>query len=51
MTLGQEFGAYAMMVSQARSHIDDAAQELLDISLGATAIGTGITARPATRRW
>ena len=34
------------MVCQARSHIDDAAQELLDVSLGATAIGTGITSPP-----
>ena len=36
----------ATMVCQARSHIDDAAQELLDVSLGATAIGTGITSPP-----
>jgi hypothetical protein len=46
MTLGQEFTAYAAMVRQARSHIDEAAQELLDVSLGATAIGTGITSPP-----
>src|SRR6476620_8417069 len=46
MTLGQEFTAYATMIKQARSHIDDAAQELLDVSLGATAIGTGITSPP-----
>ena len=46
MTLGQEFTAYATMVSQARGHIDDAAKELLDVSLGATAIGTGITSPP-----
>ncbi len=46
MTLGQEFSAYATMIKQARSHIDDAAQELLDVSLGATAIGTGIASPP-----
>ena len=46
MTLGQEFSAYATMINQACSHIDDAAQELLDISLGATAIGTGIASPP-----
>ncbi len=46
MTLGQEFTAYAAMVGQARSHINEAAQELLDVSLGATAIGTGITSPP-----
>jgi aspartate ammonia-lyase len=46
MTLGQEFSAYAKMINQACSHIDDAAQELLDISLGATAIGTGIASPP-----
>ena len=34
------------MVRQARSHVDDAAQELLDVSLVATAIGTGITSPP-----
>ncbi|GLP81004.1 hypothetical protein TUM20984_24240 [Mycobacterium antarcticum] len=46
MTLGQEFTAYATMVAQARSHLDDAAQDLLDVSLGATAIGTGIASPP-----
>jgi lyase family enzyme len=46
MTLGQEFSAYATMINQACSHIDDAAHELLDISLGATAIGTGIATPP-----
>ena len=46
MTLGQEFSAYATMIGEARSHIDDAAQELLEINMGATAIGTGINSPP-----
>ena len=45
MTLGQEFGAYATMVGEARG-ARRRRDELLDVSLGATAIGTGITSPP-----
>ena len=46
MTLGQEFGAYAMMIDSATRAIDRAAYEFLDINMGATAIGTGINSPP-----
>ncbi len=46
MTLGQEFSAYAVMIDSAIRAIDHAAEELLDINMGATAIGTGITSPP-----
>jgi aspartate ammonia-lyase len=44
MTLGQEFGAYAVMVGETIRAIRSAADELLDVNLGATAIGTGLNA-------
>jgi aspartate ammonia-lyase len=46
MTLGQEFGAYAVMVREASRHLERAGAELLEIALGATAIGTGINSPP-----
>jgi aspartate ammonia-lyase len=46
MTLGQEFGAYAMMIESAIRAIERAAYEFLDINMGATAIGTGINSPP-----
>jgi aspartate ammonia-lyase len=46
MTLGQEFGAYAVMVGSAMSAIERAAYEFLAINMGATAIGTGINSPP-----
>ena len=44
MTLGQEFTTYAVMIDSAIRAIDNAAEELLDINMGATAIGTGLNA-------
>ncbi len=46
MTLGQEFSAYAMMIDSAGRALERAAEELLDINMGATAIGTGINSPP-----
>ena len=46
MTLGQSFGAYATALKNEIQHIDTAAQKFLTINMGATAIGTGITAEP-----
>ena len=46
MTLGQTFGAYANAMENELKKLDHAAQELLIINMGATAIGTGITAEP-----
>ncbi|CAG0934856.1 Aspartate ammonia-lyase [Rhodocyclaceae bacterium] len=46
MTLGQEFGAYAAMIGSAKKSMRIAADELLEINMGATAIGTGINSPP-----
>ena len=46
MTLGQEFGAYAVMVQTAMTALGRAVEELHEINMGATAIGTGICSPP-----
>lgn len=46
MTLGQEFSAYSVMIGTAISAIEKAAEEFLNINMGATAIGTGINSPP-----
>ena len=46
MTLGQEFGAYAVMIDTAMVALKRAVEELHDINMGATAIGTGICSPP-----
>ena len=46
MTLGQEFQAYEIMVREDIARIAEARQLILEINMGATAIGTGITAHP-----
>ncbi|MFZ3599393.1 aspartate ammonia-lyase [Streptomyces sp. BH104] len=46
MTLGQEFTAFAVTLVEDMARIRDAVPLLHEISLGATAIGTGITAQP-----
>jgi aspartate ammonia-lyase len=47
MTLGQEFSAYAVMLSEDIQRLREASQLLCEINMGATAIGTGITSHPA----
>ncbi|GAA5317196.1 MAG: aspartate ammonia-lyase [Candidatus Pelagadaptatus aseana] len=42
MTLGMEFGAFATAIAEDAHQLDHTANLLLDINLGATAIGTGI---------
>jgi aspartate ammonia-lyase len=42
MTLGQEFGAYAVMIADGIRHLEHAGGELLETNMGATAIGTGL---------
>ncbi len=44
MTLGQEFGGFATMVRESRFELEQVRPPLRTISLGATAIGTGIAA-------
>ena len=46
MTLGQEFGAYALMIGNSMRSIERAAEELHEINMGATAIGTGLNSPP-----
>ncbi len=46
MTLGQEFGTYALMLEEDEARLERAMQLLREISLGATAIGTGIASHP-----
>ena len=46
MTLGQEFGAYAVMISEDMDRLREASDLLKEINLGATAIGTGINSPP-----
>lgn len=47
MTVGQEFAAWEATLTEEESRIQDARGLLCEINLGATAIGTGITAEPA----
>ena len=44
MTLGQAFGGYAACVQRGADEIEHAARGLLELNLGATAIGTGLNA-------
>jgi aspartate ammonia-lyase len=46
MTLGQEFSAYASTIADGIRYIERAAEEFLDINMGATAVGTGINSPP-----
>ncbi|MFC8046405.1 aspartate ammonia-lyase [Nocardia sp. NPDC057353] len=46
MTLGQEFGTYAVMVGEDIQRLDEAALLIDEINLGGTAIGTGLNSPP-----
>src|SRR5688572_20500323 len=46
MTLGQEFGAYAIMIDTAMAALARSVEELHELNMGATAIGTGINSPP-----
>lgn len=46
MTLGQTFNGFASILAQEVKNLDFAAQDFLTVNMGATAIGTGITAEP-----
>ncbi len=50
MTLGQEFRAYSAMLEKTKKRLAMAAHELLEIGLGGTALGTGITTHPAFQK-
>jgi aspartate ammonia-lyase len=44
ITLGEVFGGYAACIRQAEGDLDHAAKQLLELNLGATAVGTGLNA-------
>jgi aspartate ammonia-lyase len=50
MTLGQEFSAYATTLGEDISRVRESRRLLLEINLGATAIGTGVNAPPGYTR-
>lgn len=44
LTLGQEFSGYAMQITQGIRRVRQAAESLLPLALGGTAVGTGLNA-------
>ena len=44
--LGQEFAGYASQVEHGLARVADARNELLELALGGTAVGTGVNAHP-----
>lgn len=46
MTLGQEFGAFAVTVIEDADRLDEAMALIAEINLGGTAIGTGLNTHP-----
>jgi aspartate ammonia-lyase len=46
MTLGQEFGSYAVMIGEDGDRLGEAVLLISEINLGGTAIGTGLNAHP-----
>src|SRR4051812_15669530 len=44
MTLGQEFGGYAACIARGGDDVEHASEQLLELNLGATAVGTGLNA-------
>ena len=50
MTLGQEFGGYAACVARGAEDVAGASEQLLELNIGATAIGTSLNAGDDYRR-
>jgi fumarate hydratase class II len=46
ITLGQEFGAYATMISNGIRRVERAGDGLLELAIGGTAVGTGLNTDP-----
>jgi aspartate ammonia-lyase len=44
MTFGQELGGFAACLTRSADDLDQASQQLLELNLGATAVGTGLNA-------
>jgi aspartate ammonia-lyase len=45
MTLGEVFGGYAACIERGADDVQAASEQLLELNLGATAVGTGLNAR------
>jgi aspartate ammonia-lyase len=50
ITLGQEFGGYAACIRRGAEDVAEASEQLLELNIGATAIGTGLNAGDDYRR-
>ena len=50
MTVGQEFRAYVTMLEKSRKRLMASSEELFEIGLGGTALGTGITTHPSFQK-
>jgi aspartate ammonia-lyase len=50
MTLGQEFGGYAACVSRGAEGVAETSEQLLEMNVGATAVGTSLNAGEDYRR-
>jgi aspartate ammonia-lyase len=50
VTIGQEFGAYAVAIENAREQLETRSRRLRELALGATAVGTGVNAHPRFKR-
>ena len=50
MTLGQEFGGWAACVRRGAEDVASASEQLLEMNIGATAVGTGLNAGDEYRR-
>ena len=50
MTLGQEFGGWAACVRRGAEDVASASEQLLELNIGATAVGTGLNAGEEYRR-
>jgi aspartate ammonia-lyase len=46
MTLGQELGAFAVMLAEDQARLSEAATLISEVNLGGTAIGTGLNTHP-----
>jgi len=44
VTIGQEFGAYAVAIDKARAQLKERSRSLEELALGGTAVGTGVNA-------
>jgi aspartate ammonia-lyase len=50
LTLGHEFRAYSTALNKAKNRIEERRNQLLEIPLGSTAVGTGVNSHPEYRK-